>query len=363
MFKGGAERVVLKIAEHYDAKIYTAEYNKNMTFEGYKDIDIEVLGKNRKSNSRFMQGLLYSKAFYNLKIREDYDVLNPHIAPSHWVSNRNDRVLWYCHTPLREVYDLYSYRLALRKPMQRPIYAVGAKTVKAIDSMLVGKIDRIVANSSNTAGRVLKYYGRKADAVIGGGVDYERYTNSGYGKYFLYPSRISPNKRQDYALRAFEIFKKHTKGYRLIMVGQVSREDIYSEYYKKLVLEAKRVGDVRIITNADDRELLGLYAGARAVVYSPINEDYGLVPLEGMASGKPVIAVNEGGPRDTVSEGKTGFLIKSEKEMAGKMELLANDESLAERIGKYGRKVAIAEYSWKSFFKRFDLQISKVANR
>ncbi|MEM3841377.1 MAG: hypothetical protein QXN59_01635, partial [Candidatus Micrarchaeaceae archaeon] len=85
VLKGGAERVVLKIAEHYKAKIYTAEYEKDKTFDGYRNLDIEVIGKLHNSKSRAKQGLSYSSSFYNLKIQDDYDVLNPHIAPSHWV--------------------------------------------------------------------------------------------------------------------------------------------------------------------------------------------------------------------------------------------------------------------------------------
>ncbi|MEM3841632.1 MAG: glycosyltransferase, partial [Candidatus Micrarchaeaceae archaeon] len=319
--------------------------------------------KLHNSKSRAKQGLSYSSSFYNLKIQDDYDVLNPHIAPSHWVSNRNDRVLWYCHTPLREIYDLYSYRMSLRKARQRPVYAIGARIMRAMDRKLVKKIDRIVANSENTAGRILKYYNRKADAVLGGGVDYQNYSNSGYGRYFFYPSRISPNKRQDYAIRAFGIFKKSVKGYRLIIAGQVSKDKMYVDYYKKIVEQAKQVGDIEIITNAGDKRLIELYAGARAVLYTPIDEDYGLVPLEAMASSKPIIAVDEGGPRYTVIDGKTGFLVSNEKDMATKMALVADDKGLAEELGRSGRKRVIAEYSWEKFFEKFDEQAKAVANQ
>ena len=117
ILKGGAEEVVLEIAKHYNAKVYTAEYDRESTFGEYRDIDIEVIGNGMRSGgSRMKQGISYASAFYNFKVKEDYDVLNAHIAPSHWVSNKNERVLWYCHTPLREIYDLYSYRMALRKP-------------------------------------------------------------------------------------------------------------------------------------------------------------------------------------------------------------------------------------------------------
>jgi glycosyltransferase involved in cell wall biosynthesis len=361
ILKGGAEAVVLEIAKHYNAKIYTAEYDRHGTFDEYRNIDIEVIGKGGSSgSSRMKQGISYASAFYNFKVKEDYDVLNAHIAPSHWASNRNERVLWYCHTPLREIYDLYSYRMELRKHYQRPVYAAGARILRSIDRRMVKKIDRIVANSMNTASRVEKYYGRNANAVIGGGVDYKGYRNDGFGRYFFYPSRISPNKRQDYAIRAFEIFRKKHKGYRLIIAGQVSKEEGHQRYYKKIVDEAKRVGGVEILSNVGSQKMLELYAEARCILYTPINEDYGLVPLEGMASGKPVIAVNEGGPKETVVEGKTGYLVNSEAEMADRMSRIADDERLAETLGKQGRKRVVSEYSWSRFFERFDIELSKV---
>ena len=72
-----------------------------------------------------------------------------------------------------------------------------------------------------------------------------------------------------------------------------------------------------------------------------------------MASSKPVIAANEGGPREVVENGKSGFLVKSPAEMAEKMALLAERADLAEELGKRGRKLALEKFSWDVFFKKF----------
>ncbi len=364
--KGGAERVVLKIAQHYDAKIYTAEYDQNSTFEEFKDLDINVVKKGIVTSmlpyGRVSQGLHYGLSFYGLKIKEDYDVINAHIAPSHWIRNRNERVLWYVHTPLRDLYDLYQYRLSLKKSYQKPVHIMGTSAARILDQSVVKKIEGMVANSENTQSRIRKYYRREAK-VIGGGIDYENYKNDGDGRYFLYPSRISPNKRQEYAINAFEIFKRRTKGYKLIITGAVSRDLAYRNYYLKIKDLAKKVGDVKIIANASDEAMKKLYSRSTAVLYTPINEDYGLVPLEGMASSKPVISVNEGGPRENITNGKTGFLINSESDMANAMRLLADNPSIAEKCGKLARKSVIAEHSWKEFFKAFDKELRKISDR
>ncbi len=360
---GGAERVLLKIAQHYNAKIYTAEYNKKTTFPEFEDLDIEVVGNNSIKKiipyGRVMQGLNYGLTFYNFKIKEDYDVINAHMSPSHWIRNKNERVLWYCHTPMRDIYDLYEFRLALKKWHQKPVYALGAKGVKLIDSQVVKKIEFIFANSANTKSRILKYYKRDSE-VLNGGIDYESYKNSGDEKYFFYPSRISPNKRQDYAITAFEKFKRRKKGYKLVISGALSKDLLFQSYYEKIKRMAEKTRDVKILINVSEEMQKELFSKATAVLYPPINEDYGLVPLEAMASSKPVIAVNEGGPKDTIINNKTGFLVNNTEEMADKMLFIAEHKSIASDIGKEGLKRVKKYYSWKKFFETFDEKVRKI---
>lgn len=365
--KGGAERVVLKIAQHYKAKIYTAEYDPNKTFEGFKDLEIEVIGRQGMLRAlpygRASQGLSYGLSFYGLRLREDYDVINAHIAPSHWIRKNNERVLWYCHTPLRDVYDLYNYRLSLKKWHQKPVHIVGAKAVKMLDQSIVKDIECIMTNSYNTRKRIIRYYGRDDATVLGGGVEYENYKKGDDEKYFFYPSRISPNKRQDYAIRAFNRFKRQVKGYKLIIAGPVSSDKFYFNYYKNIQALAKAVGDVEIMVDVNDRKLNDLYSNCTAVLYTPMDEDYGLVPLEAMASSKPVIAVNEGGMKETIEDRKTGMLVNSMDEMGEVMAEIAQNPSLAKELGKNGRERVVKHYSWKRFFKEFDKALKEVKKK
>lgn len=365
--KGGAEKIVLRIAQRYKARIYTAEYDRNTTFPEFSDLDVEVIGTKAAAKilpySRATQGLNYGMSFYRYIIKDDYDVINAHIAPSHWIRNNNDRVLWYCHTPLRELYDLYSYRQKFRKAWSRPVYKVGASFVRKIDQGVVKKIEFIFANSENTRSRIKKYFGRDDAVVLNGAVDYQNYSNRGNGRYFLYPARISPNKRQDYAIRAFEIFRRvsKSKDYRLILVGPVSKDSFYQEYYRRVIEISKAVRGVEVRTEVGDKELIGLYSRCTAVIYPPLNEDYGLVPLEAMASEKPIIAVNEGGPRETIIDGKTGFLVGSEEAMAKRMAMVAENDDLAVKLGKAGLAHVKKNYSWDRFFERFEKEARKVA--
>jgi glycosyltransferase involved in cell wall biosynthesis len=227
---------------------------------------------------------------------------------------------------------------------------------------MVKRIPYILANSSNIKARISKYYRRDDAKVLNGGVDYKSYSNKGDQRYFLYPSRLSPNKRQEYAIEAFKIFSRKVKGYKLILCGPVSKDNFYYDYYRKIVSLMGNTGRIELITDASNRRLAELYSRCTAVLYPPINEDYGLVPLEAMASGKPVIAVNEGGPKETILQNKTGMLVNSPEEMASAMTKVARDGELAARLGKAGRKRVEKEYSWEKFFTEFNRYLKMTSN-
>ena len=362
--KGGAERVILKIAERYKAKIYTTEFDPKGTFPEFKNFDVEIIKKHIPLASilpyRASQGLRYGYTFYNTLIKEDYDVINAHISPSEWIRHKNERVLWYCHTPPREVYDLYAERMKNRSPTEKFIYATFTRSYKFIAEGIVKEIEEIATNSRNTASRIMQYFNREA-TIINPAIDYNDFRNEGDNKYFLYPSRIIPNKRQDYVINAFKLFEKRKKGYKLIIAGALSKDKEHINYFEKLKKIASEGVEFKI--NISDSELKSLYANATAILFAAINEDFGYIPLEAGASYKPIISVNEGGPRETVLNNKTGFLVNSTEEMAEKMLFLAEHPKIAEEMGKAARKRIEEKYSWESFFKSFDKLVRKVAKK
>ncbi len=365
--RGGVERVILKVAQHYDAQIYTLEYNKADTFEEFGNINVKIIGKDvplaNKLPYRASQGLRYGYNFYNMKIKEDYDVINSHISPSEWIRHQNERVLWYCHTPPREVYDLYETRMQNWSYRQKLLYAALVGTYKLMSRGITKKIEQIATNSATTKARIEKYYGRDA-TVINPGLDAKDFENTGDDSYFLYPSRIVINKRQDYVISAFNQFVKRTKDtkHKLIIAGTLSKDPEHQKYFEKLKTMAHNL-NVVFKTNIEDKELKKLYANSTAVMFCAINEDYGYIPIEAMASSKPVISVNEGGPRETILNGKTGFLVNSTSEMAERMAYVVENKADAEALGKAGRKLVEEKYSWEMFFKKLDPLLKKVAKQ
>lgn len=364
--RGGVERVILKVAQRYDADVYTLEYNKSETFDEFKDVNVQIISKDvplaDKLPYRASQGLRYGYNFYNLKIKEDYDVINSHISPSEWIRHKNERVLWYCHTPPREVYDLYETRMQNRPYRQKLLYAALVGTYKLMSRGITKQIEQIATNSNTTKARIMKYYGRDA-AVINPGLEIKDFTYSGDEKYFFYPSRIVINKRQDYVISAFNQFVKKTKStkYKLVIAGTLSKDPEHQKYFDKLKAMSKGLNIV-FKTNVDDVALKKLYSNATAVLFAAINEDYGFIPIEAMASSKPIISVNEGGPKETIINDKTGFLVGSPSEMAEKMAYIVQNKSAAEKMGKAGRKLVEEKYSWEAFFSKLDPILKKVAS-
>lgn len=364
---GGAERVLLKIAQHYDATIYTLGYDKNSTFDGFKDIDIRVFGKKGRMSKllpeRVSNAVYYGWNFYNFKIKEDYDLINPHMSPSEWIRNNNPRVLWYCHTPPREIYDPTVANLRKRTLKELVMYQSMSGLYSRVENGIVKQIEEIATNSNNTRGRIKRAFHRDA-TVINPAIEYKKFKDNGDDKYFIYPSRIAEQKRQQYAIEAFSIFQRNKKykDYKLVLAGSVSsRYSDFNKYYEKL--KSMKVKNVVFKINPSNAQLADLYSRSTSVLFTAINEDYGIVPLEGMASKKPVISVNEGGPKETIIDGKTGFLVDSPKMMASKMALIADNNSLSQKIGKEGRKMVEKHYSWEAFFKKFDRLARDVAKR
>jgi len=366
--KGGAERVVLKIAQHFDAKIYCALYEPRKTFPEFRDCDIEVLQTRffkwmpQQVPIRVRHAVAAGRIFYHKVLPGDYDVINAQGTPSEWIRHYNSPVMWYCHSPNREAFDLYETRMAKRRPHEKALYWSCLQAYRMLERKTVPKIEHILANSENTSSRLKRYLG-VGSQVLHPGVDAEEFRCEDYGNFFFCPSRITPEKRFEYAMGAFRRLKSmgnRFKDWKLVIAGSLFADrPEHASYYERL---KQMCGpDCRILVDIPHEDLVSLYAKCRAVLYSPVNEDFGIVPLEAMASSKPVIAANEGGPREVVENGKSGFLVNSPAEMAEKMALLAERADLAEELGKRGRKLALEKFSWDVFFKKFGEAARKTA--
>ncbi|MGV8085048.1 MAG: glycosyltransferase [Candidatus Bilamarchaeum sp.] len=360
--KGGLERVILKIAQNFNAKILSFSYNPDNTFEEFKSLEIEVAKPGLISKMPFGKRVTLAieagSYFYNLKVeKNEFDLINAHQTPSEWIRNKNSPVLWYCHSPNREAFDLYQWRMKKRNLFSKFVFWGSIKCFKHIEYQTVPKIEYIFTNSKNSQARVRQYLKRDSE-ILYPGVEIEKFRNRSSEQFFFYPSRIVPEKDIEFAINAFNQFSKKNPSWKLIIAGGISNRPEHLEYLK--MLKSISGKNISIQTNISDAELIDLYSRCFCVLYTPVNEDFGLVPLESFASSKPCIARNEGGPKETIIDGVDGFLVDNIEQMVQKMQLLAQDPELCANMGKAGRKKVEREFTWKVFLDRFESRAKKM---
>jgi len=204
--------------------------------------------------------------------------------------------LCYCHTPMRYVWDRYDDYFGPGKLglVGRTLVPPACAGLRAWDAASAPRVDRFVANSAYVAGRIARYYGRDA-VVVPPPVDSRFFTPAPTeqpGTYDLIVSALAPYKRLELALEAYR-----GSGRPLWIVGtgpEAAR------------LRALAPPEARFLGHVDDEALRELYRGCRALLMPGI-EDFGIVPLEAMACGRPAVVYGEGGGAETVEHGRTGL--------------------------------------------------------
>jgi glycosyltransferase involved in cell wall biosynthesis len=155
------------------------------------------------------------------------------------------------------------------------------------------RVDRWIANSSVVARRIREYYGRDSE-VVHPPVDVDSYdASSERGDHWLFIGRLSAYKRADVAVRAFA-----GSGRRLIVVGEGRERDAIEKHAAQNVAFTGRV---------DERTKRELLATARGLVF-PAEDDFGIVCVEALAAGAPVVALRAGGAPEIVRDGVDGIL-------------------------------------------------------
>lgn len=207
--------------------------------------------------------------------------------------------LSYCHTPIRYAWDLCEEYTEELPPVKKQLVQATLAYLRRWDRRSASQVDCFLANSRYVAGRIARSYGRSA-RVLYPPVEIERFTLH-TGKrfnYYLTASRLVPYKKTRLIVDAFN----RMPGKHLKVVGE-------GEEYERLRNLAGP--NVEILGYRPEKELIKLMQQARAFVYAAL-EDFGIVPVEAMACGTPVIALGQGGTAETVVEGETGILFPTQ---------------------------------------------------
>lgn len=211
----------------------------------------------------------------------------------------DSRHICYMHSPMRYIWDQYHHYKEGLGRLQKIYFSHLAHNLRQWDVSSSTRVDKFIANSSFVANRVNRYYRRDAD-VLHPPVDLNAYqlpTNEGERSYYLFVSQLVPYKRADLAIEAFRNID-----YPLKVVGDGS---------DKANLQGNLPANVELLGRVQGADLRRLYQGAKALIF-PAEEDFGIVPIEAMACGTPVLAYRRGGAGETVKEGVTGLFFETQ---------------------------------------------------
>ncbi len=301
---GGAERVVEVLHEMYpQAPLYTSFVDWEALGEfasRFRDWDIRVspFGSTwfmRKFHSplRFLTPLVWE----SIDTRE-FDLI---ISSSGWFISRGVIThpgqvhISYIHHPPRNLYGYATGSSAKRNVLVKTYAAFINPFLRMYDYSTAQRVGYLISNSEETRRRIRKFYRRDSTVIYPPVIVHSsQFTvRSSQKKYFLSVGRLTYAKRVDLAISACNELKLPLK------IAGSGREE---NYLKSIA------GDtIEFLGNVPDTKLHELYKNARALIFCALDEDFGMVPVESMANGTPVIALRQGGVQETVIEGKTGM--------------------------------------------------------
>jgi glycosyltransferase involved in cell wall biosynthesis len=277
-----------------DADVFTAVYDEAGTEGRFADRNVQTTFVQRlRPTARTFRTLLplYPTAIESLDL-SGYDlVVSSSSAWAHAVICDPPAVhVSYCHNPFRYAWNDRERALAERHPLTRMVLRPVLRRWRQWDWIAAQRVDSYVANSRETKRRIGAYWGRDA-AVVYPPVDTDRFSPGQVGDHYLVLSELMSHKRIELAVRAFSEL-----GRPLIVAGD-------GPDARKLQRIAGPA--VRFAGRVTDDEAAGLLQSCRALVV-PAVEEFGIAAVEAQAAGRPVIAVDAGGVRETVQDGVTG---------------------------------------------------------
>jgi glycosyltransferase involved in cell wall biosynthesis len=291
----GAERVFVAMCEAWpEADVFTAVYDEEGTEGRFADRRprTSFLQRVRPTSRTFRPLLpLYPHAIESFDLRGYDTVISSSSAWAHGVLVDAGAVhVCYCHNPFRYAWTEREATLRARHPLVRPALRVLLNRWRQWDWIAAQRVDRYVANSQLTAARVRRYFGRES-AVLYPPVELCRFERGPVGDQYMVLAELMAHKRIDVAVRAFNALRLP-----LVVVGDGPEMRRLRRLAGPTISFTGRVSDQHVA------ELL---SRTRALVVTA-TEEFGIAAVEALAAGRPVIALGEGGVRESVVEGETG---------------------------------------------------------
>lgn len=300
---GGAEKVNLALHKMFpEAPIFASIFNVDK-IKGFEKaaITTSFIQKLPFAKTRHQIYLKLMPYAYELFDLSNFDIVisSSHSCSKGVITKPETMHICYCHTPMRYAWDNWQSYIRDYK-MNGLLKNIAKKSLHKIriwDRLSADRVDHFIANSETTRKRIEKYY-RKHSDVIHPMIDSKKFHISKETKgYYLAVGRLIPYKKFDLIIETFNQIGLPLK---IVGNGISTRE-----------LKSKAHSNIEFLGNIDDNSLRKIYSECEALIFPQV-EDFGITPLEAMASGRPVIAFDEGGAKDTIIPDKTGIFFQKQ---------------------------------------------------
>ncbi len=322
--KGGGERLIFDLRNHFKADLFASAINFNNYKQDANDsfskdlfdnnYKLNYLHKDANNSSlfRLLKRLWFFLFSRKIKKLFEYDAvifsgnvmfIQRRLARlrSRLSGSSRPVLIMYCHTPPRKLTDQFDNSINNTPFGLKNIFRIAGKFVLREYIKDLKQFDLVITNSANTHNRLIDYTGIDS-VIVYPPINTGKFKFISQQDYFLSYARLDDNKRIPLIIDAFA--KMPDKKLVICSTGPLHKwveEEIKSHNLNNIVFEG-------LVTNEQLFELVGnCFAG----IYIPVNEDFGMTQLEIMSAGKPVIGVREGGLLETIIDGETGVLIKS----------------------------------------------------
>jgi glycosyltransferase involved in cell wall biosynthesis len=291
--KAGSERVFLAMVQEFkEAEIYTLAYNPKTTLPEFRSYHINTHWLNTIIKSHKLFKIFFPISIYCMQRWgfDNYDlIITSSATTAKYIKKFKGIHICYCYTPTRAIWNTEVY-FGGKNNFYAKIFQCTINFFKKVDFDASKRVDYFIAISEVTRKAIKGIYKRES-IVLASPIDFEKF-NFGANlakknEYYLLVSRLEKWKLVNYGVEAF-----NSNGLQLIVIGS-------GPELKSLMGIAK--DNIHFMGNVDDVKLTKMYLEAKAVIFTPELE-YGLIPLEALAAGTPVIALGRGGVLETMNE-------------------------------------------------------------